>query len=221
MQAIIMQLLSHPRDCDNRFYYLLIALTILLLGYPYWGKVAGGLITLAMLAPGMYAVHTNRRIFTGACILAIITAVVSITMMVRGETGHPLVEGSFFLFFAFITISIFIEIMRTREFMADTLSGAVSVYLLIGISFGQLYDLVETLHPGSFTAGLLDDGSSPGWTLLIFYSFMTLTTVGYGDISPATDATRSLAILESTIGVLYVAILIARLIGSATTNPET
>jgi voltage-gated potassium channel Kch len=50
---------------------------------------------------------------------------------------------------------------------------------------------------------------------------MTLTTVGYGDISPATDATRSLAILESTIGVLYVAILIARLIGSATTNPET
>ena len=171
-----------------------------------------------MLAPGMYAVHTNRRIFTGACILAIITAVVSITMMVRGEIGHPLVEGSFFLFFAFITISIFIEIMGTREFMADTLSGAVSVYLLIGISFGQLYDLVETLHPGSFTAGFLDDGSSPGWTLLIFYSFMTLTTVGYGDITPATDATRSLAILESTIGVLYVAILVARLIGSSVTS---
>ena len=62
--------------------------------------------------------------------------------MVREETGHPLVEGSFFLFVAFITISIFIEIRRTREFMADTLSGVVSVYLLIGISFGQLYDPV-------------------------------------------------------------------------------
>ena len=103
--------------------------------------------------------------------------------MVREETGHPLVEGSFFLFFAFITISIFIEIRRTHEFVADTLSGVVSVYLLIGISFGQLYDPVTP--PGSFTAGFLDDGSSPGWTLLIFYSFMTLTAAGYGDITPA------------------------------------
>jgi hypothetical protein len=209
-----MRLLQSPKGCDNRFYFLLIALTVLLVGYPYWGKTVGGLITLALLVPGVYAVHTNRRIFKGACFLAVVTAATSLTMMVRGHTGHPLVEGAFFLFFAFITISIFVEVMRTSEFMADTLSGAVSVYLLIGIVFGQLYDLVETLHPGSFAAGFLEAGDSPGWTLLIFYSFMTLTTVGYGDITPATDATRSLAILEGAIGVLYVAILIARLIGS-------
>jgi hypothetical protein len=172
------------------------------------------------MVPGVYAVHTNRSIFRGASILAIITAAINITMMVRGETGNPWVEASFFLFFAFITVSIFIEIMRTSDFMGDTLSGAVSVYLLIGIAFAQLYDLVETLRPGSFSAGFLEPEDSPGWTLLLFYSFMTLTTVGYGDITPATDATRSLAILEGTIGVLYVAILIARLIGSSSSENE-
>jgi hypothetical protein len=205
----------NPKNCDNRFYYLLIALTILLLGYPYWGRNAGGLITLGMLVPGVFAVHTNRRIFRGACALAVVTAGVSITMMVRGETGNPLVEASFFLFFAFITVSIFVEVMRTRDVMADTLSGAVSVYLLIGIAFGQLYDLLDTLRPDSFSAGFLEEGQTLGWSDLIFYSFMTLTTVGYGDITPPTHGARSLAILESTIGVLYLAILIARLIGSA------
>ena len=104
--------------------------------------------------------------------------------------------------------------------MADTLSGAVSVYLLIGITFGQLYDLVETLWPGCFVANLAN-GETLGWSQLLFYSFMTLTTVGYGDITPAIDATRSLAILEGTIGVLYVAILIARLIGSSHNSRET
>ena len=79
---------------------------------------------------------------------------------------------------------------------------------------------METLQPGSFSCGFLAAGVSPGWPLLIFYSFMTLATVGYGDITPATDTTRSLAILESTTGVLYVAILIARLIGSARSGRE-
>ena len=73
-----------------------------------------------MLVPGVFAVHTNLRIFRGACALAVVTAGVSITMMVRGETGNPLVEASFFLFFAFITVSIFVEVMRTRDVMADT-----------------------------------------------------------------------------------------------------
>ena len=58
-----MDVLSKPSDCDNRFYFLLIALTILLVGYPYWGRYVGALIALGMLVPGMYAVHTNRRIF--------------------------------------------------------------------------------------------------------------------------------------------------------------
>jgi len=120
---------NQSNNRDNRFYSLLIALTILLIGYPYWGTYVGAPITLVMMVPGMYAVHTNRRIFRGALVLAIITAVISVTMMVRGATGHPLVEGAFFFFFTFITVSIFMEVMSTRRFMADTLSGAVSIYL--------------------------------------------------------------------------------------------
>ncbi len=161
-----MDLLRSPVGCDNRFYFLLIALTILLAGYPYWGRHVGALIALAMLVPGVYAVHTNRRIFAGACVLAVIVGAIHIATMIRGVTGHPVVEGAFFLFYAFITLAIGAEILRTRRFMADTLSGAVSVYLLVGVSFGQLYDLIETLHPGSFFASLAE-GERLGWSQLL------------------------------------------------------
>ena len=98
-----------------------------LVGYPYWGRFGGALIALGMLVPGIYAVHTNRRSFIGSSILATIVAATNIVMMIRGETGNPLVEGAFFVFYAFITVSLSVEILRTRDFMADTLSGAVSV----------------------------------------------------------------------------------------------
>lgn len=204
-----MQILQNPKACNNRFTYLLIALVFLLAGYPYWDSYVGSLVTLGLIVAGVYAVHTNARIFRGALILGVLTAGIDIAMIVQGERSNPLVEGAFFVFFTFITVLIFVEVMRTRYTMADTLYGAVSVYLLIGISFGQLYDLVETLQPGSFTAGFLAEGDSPGWTLLIFYSFMTLTTIGGGDITSATDTTRSLAIL------------IARLIGTTSTSDSS
>ncbi len=93
--------------------------------------------------------------------------------------------------------------------------GAVCVYLLVGMTFGNLYDLIETLQPGSFqvnvdTAGL----SGIGWRTLIFFSFMTLTTIGLGDVTPVTTQAQSLVLIEGVIGVLYVAVLIARVVGS-------
>ena len=85
-----------------------------------------------------------------------------------------------------------------------------------GSYVGQLYDILETLHPGSFHAGFLEGtGEVMGWKILIFYGFMNLTTIGYGDVTPATDPARSLAILEGAIGILYIAILVARLVGSS------
>ena len=94
--------------------------------------------------------------------------------------------------------------------------------MLIGLTFGSLYDLIETLYPGSFRANIIADPSLHlGWRKLIFFSFMTLTTVGYGDITPVTSIAQSLAIAESTLGVLYVAILIARIVGIYISSNES
>ena len=130
-----------------------------------------------------------------------------------GVRGDPLVEGAFSLFYAFTTIAVFAEVVRTKDITADAIFGAVCVYLLTGVTFGTVYDLIETLNPGSFRINVSVVDDHVGWRTLIFFSFMTLTTIGYGDIAPATFQTQSLASIEGVIGVLYVAVLIARLIG--------
>ncbi len=92
--------------------------------------------------------------------------------------------------------------------------GAVCVYLLVGMTFGSLYDLIETIHPGSFQINV--ETAVPAeirWRTLIFYSFMTLTTIGLGDVTPTTVQAQSLTSIEGVIGVLYLAVLIARIVG--------
>ena len=94
----------------------------------------------------------------------------------------------------------------------DVLYAATAVYLLLGAFFVPIYGLIETLQPGSFV-----DGAAPQtfvhWQQFIYYSYATLTTLGYGDILPLTLWARSAVSLEAIIGVLYIAILMARLVG--------
>ncbi len=131
-----------------------------------------------------------------------------------GVRGDWIVEATFTAFYAFTTVAIFIEVIRTRRVTTDTMYGAVCVYLLVGMTFGSLYDLIETINPGSFqinvdTAGIAEIR----WRTLIFFSFMTLTTIGLGDVTPTTVQAQSLTSIEGVIGVLYLAVLIARIVG--------
>ena len=95
----------------------------------------------------------------------------------------------------------------------DTIYGALSVYLLMAIAWGAAYLLLETVQPGAI---LLDAARHPNqmmdWSDCVFYSFVTLTSLGYGDIVPMTAQARSLSILEAVSGIMYVAVLIARLV---------
>jgi len=88
------------------------------------------------------------------------------------------------------------------------IEGAIAVYLLLGFTWAQAYELVALWHPGAF-AGALDGERSQPWT---YYSFVTLTTMGYGDIMPVHPLARALAVLEALTGQLYLAILLARLV---------
>jgi flagellar biosynthesis protein FliR len=101
----------------------------------------------------------------------------------------------------------------------DTISGAVCGYLLMGVVFGFLYGIIALLYPGSFiVAGKTIQPEPSSFDYhheiinLIYYSFVTLATVGYGDITPASAPARALAMIEAGAGQFYVAILIARLV---------
>jgi hypothetical protein len=201
-----------------KFRPLVLSLLLLMLLYPYVeAKVffLKALIALVLLA-GIYAIGRHTRFFWIACLLglpALASTAVSIII------GHPLAEvvtsvGTV-LFMGFTTVTILWHTLAEEdEVTTDTLYGVACVYLLSGLTWSSLYQLVETAQPGSF---YVSSAQNPDhmihWSDLLFFSFVTLTTLGYGDIIPVTSAARSLTVIEAVFGVLYNAILIARLVG--------
>jgi len=180
-----------------------------MIGYPYFensrtGAFLGGVTSLLTLTGAIFAVRTNRWALRVAIVLALATVAASSRAFLGGVRGDWIVEATFTAFYAFTTVAVFIEVIRTRRVTTDTMYGAVCVYLL----------LIETIHPGSFQINV--DTAVPAeirWRTLIFYSFMTLTTIGLGDVTPTTVQAQSLTSIEGVIGVLYLAVLIARIVG--------
>jgi hypothetical protein len=123
--------------------------------------------------------------------------------------------------FLFLVLGcILVNVWRQQSVETDTIIGGVVVYLMLGVAFAGLYQLVEFVAPGSFTVSNAEVGRWGPWEpeagvypRLFFFSFVTLTTLGYGDIVPASQATGALTSLEAVTGSLYLTILISRLVG--------
>jgi len=112
-------------------------------------------------------------------------------------------------FFALTAVRLFSYLHNSRSISLAELNTAVSIYLLLGATWAALYGVIENLHPGSFQlGGHVTDRQSD----LIYFSLVTLTTIGYGDIVPLTGEARMLAALEGVTGVLYIAITVAILV---------
>jgi len=102
------------------------------------------------------------------------------------------------------------QIYRRGAVTPHRIQGAVAAYLLLGLAWANAYQLLYHLRPDAFTGGLAAAADVPQtW---IYFSFVTLTTTGYGDITPVHPVARSLAIAEALAGQLYLAITLARLV---------
>jgi hypothetical protein len=117
--------------------------------------------------------------------------------------------GAAFILFTIIQMLIFIY--SHKEVTRDIIVGAAVVYLLMAIMWSFIFAVVETLHPGSFNIPQGQDIEAS--RNFLYYSFVTLTTLGYGDITPVTSLARSLCILEAVIGQLYLVVQVAWLVG--------
>jgi hypothetical protein len=120
------------------------------------------------------------------------------------------------LFVGFITWNELHAVLRQREITRETISMAISVYLLLGVTWTMLYSVIYHLQPQAFslngTASSLVAPGHPIFPVLAYFSFITLTTVGYGDIAPVTLQARYAALAEAVTGQFYLAILVARLV---------
>ena len=108
--------------------------------------------------------------------------------------------------YIYIVILLTKCILTIRVVTADLIYCAISVYLLIGMGWAGVYTIVEAISPGSFSA-------TPESGDLLYFSFVTLTTVGYGDILPLSVLAKRLAILEGAMGSIYMAVIVAMIVG--------
>jgi hypothetical protein len=123
--------------------------------------------------------------------------------------------------FLFLVLgTILVNVWRQESVETDTIIGGVVVYLMLGVAFAGLYQLVEFLAPGSFVVSNPEAGNWGPWEpepgvypRLFFFSFVTLTTLGYGDLVPAGETAGALTSFEAVTGSLYLTILISRLVG--------
>ncbi len=205
------------------FSYLLIALAL----YPFIKegtvsyfifRVVGSAGILVML----YAVNLRRTLLVVGLLLAI-PAFFERMLLPLASAGALSVLSIVlsFAFDTFVVIIIFRHVFTREKPNSETIFGALCIYLLIGFAFASLYGMVSALQPKAFYLDPLTNlHLTPDRFDYVYYSFATMTSLGATGITAVSNEARSLAILETTLGVLYLAVLIARLI-SAYRHPST
>jgi len=133
---------------------------------------------------------------------------------------HTLRLGTitWFAFLGFVTWTLLRNLLRHREVTGETISLSISIYLLLGMTWGLLYAVILEFQPDAFHFGdaafAIESGKETQIMPVLFYfSLTTLSTVGFGDITPVTLAARYMAVAEAILGQFYLAILVARLVG--------
>ncbi len=201
----------------HRFLLLLVSLVGLLLLSPLIGdggpgdRVLTGLFTFVLLA-AILAASDRRFNLAAAAALAVPWMYLSWLHPVwRGDEADVIASVVLIGLLGHTLRIVLGSVLRADTVDRDILAGAIAVYLLLGVTWTIIFGLIEAVAPGSFklTAANPDEV----WNQLLYFSFTTLTTLGYGDITPISAVARMWSTLEAAAGTLYLAVLVARLVG--------
>jgi len=196
------------------FLAFLLAQIALIVFYPYVPIMAFRVLATLVFVTAVYVVGQQSRHWLIGLALGVPGVVLTAIAKVRSDMSLRILALSLTLaFLIFTVVVLFKAVIKVQEVTTETIYGAMSVYLLIAITWSVAYLLLSYLRPGAFVSSI-QSGSNPlTWPDYLFFSFATLTATGYGDIIPRIAQARSLAILESVTGMMYVAVFVARLVG--------
>jgi hypothetical protein len=203
--------------------FLLASLVLLLLSFPVLEEMARPILLTGVIAgvflAGVMVVHPGRSRVRKAVALAVMQlgltglAVVLRVGSVPYRITVSLALATIAVLIAYSIYCVLRYVLLARYISRDQIYAGMCAYLMLGFAFGCIYYLIAMLEPGCFavnTARL--NASDPD---LMYFSFVTLATLGYGDITPVAKAPRALAQLEALAGTLYMAVFMARLVSLA------
>ena len=208
-------------EYPRRHLALLICILVVFTFSPFAVTFRHGILILNIIAAtilvaGSYALSERRHLFVIAIILSLISIIATALLLVFQKHWAVLIAHScIVILIAFSSITILGYVFHSGRVTADRIFAAICVYMLVGYGWTFAYALLDETLPGSFaTVTQIGPNDYIGRVMqLRYFSFMTLTTVGYGDVVPRSSAARTMAVLEAVMGQFYLAVLIARLVG--------
>jgi hypothetical protein len=206
---------------NNNFSYLLIALLIFIIGVPIAHDL--DLISLDMLrvlgacsvlAVGVWSLRGANRLYTAGMFVAIIAIILNILSIARqDDTLRIIALLALFIFLLLVAFNTLRQVGFSDNISLNRIVGAICIYLLLGVIWSIAYTVLEFFQPGSFKGmtEMVSPLRNPDW---IYFSFVTITTLGYGDITPVTQTAKTLSFAEAIVGQFYIAVLVAGLVSA-------
>jgi voltage-gated potassium channel len=203
---------------DRKYIFLLLSLISMLfipsLFYqtPYQKIVAYVLQAFTFLI-GVYAIHRNKNELYLLTLLCMVVIGLNLFGVYKEyATIHFYLSFIFYLlFYLFMCLRLVEKIVTAQTVRLSVLIASIIVYLLIGICGGFVFMLIENIHPGSIYNLQIENITEP--SRFIYFSFTTMSTLGYGDITPVTPPAQSFAIILTVIGQMYTTLVVAMLVG--------
>lgn len=208
---------SKEKFIANKYFHLLVTLVVTLSFAPAieQGMKLPGIqlmsyILILMLIFCLRAVVKNRKLFWACVSIVILQEAIEVAVTLMGteqfqETAAGINRLVSCAFFAMTIVLLMRSMFKSKKVDQDTIIGGICIYLLIGILWGIAYIFFEHHNVNSFA---LKEGDS-----LFYFSYSTLTTLGYGDIVPKSSSVKMVAMFEAICGQVYLAIFVARLVG--------
>lgn len=219
-------MLSRIKKNIRKFDHILLLVgLILLIATPIWEKLVGNadfktsisgtltIILIVILMAGTSLVYSHRvkgssRVKYMGLITTLFTLLNAYNFF--GSVFNQITHYMQVIFFLLLTTSVFSIIMRSRKVDAEVVINSISGYLLTGLSWSILIEIWEVTYPSSFNFGL--EGEEMFFDV-IYYCFVTMTTLGYGDMVPQTHAAKSFSILIAVTGAFYNTIALGMIVG--------
>lgn len=176
-----------------------------------WGAAGSVVLQAATTLFALWAAKVPRRVFLPSIVAVIVIALGALAAVVDGEDTSRGVAGLLtMILIATVPAAIVYGLRKTEQITAQTISGALCIYLLLGFLFTTLYNAIQDFS----STGFFVETTTPNSTDFIYYSYITLTTVGYGDLTAAGDLGRTLSAFEALVGQLYLVTVVALVVAS-------
>jgi hypothetical protein len=215
---------ERPPNCR----FLLAGLLVLLLAFPFLEDIARPLIlimpiaavfVIAVVVADGGAAHVRR----GSLIAGFQVGFTLLSLLTRHQPAlYPaavaLALMSTIVLILFATYCVMRYVLRARTITNDQIYAGICMYVMLGFAFGAIFYLINILSPNSFAVASQSPGETPD---LMYFSFVTLATLGYGDIIPRSNFARGLAVLEALAGMVFIAVFMARLVSMRSAGPDS